>query len=89
MNHLGIPGDRKKLFFSASQKARMWDRWEVDYDDTRTLKPTATQSGGRQYLPKGLDLSGISQPRLNAIARRLNERPRKTSGYETPADRYR
>lgn len=43
----------------------------------------------RQYLPKGLDLSDISQPRLNAIARRLNERPRKTLGYETPADRYR
>ena len=32
----------------------------------------------RQYLPKGIDLSTYSQAKLNAIARRLNERPRKT-----------
>ena len=42
----------------------------------------------RQYLPKGIDLSGYSQPKLNAIARRLNERPRKTLHYETPAQRF-
>ncbi len=43
----------------------------------------------RQYLPKGLDLSGISQAKLNSIAKQLNERPRKTLPYETPAERYR
>ncbi len=43
----------------------------------------------RQYLPKGIDLSGYSQSKLNAIARRLNERPRKTLNYETPAARFR
>jgi IS30 family transposase len=43
----------------------------------------------RQYLPKGIDLSTYSQAKLNAVARRLNERPRKTLSYETPADCYR
>ena len=38
----------------------------------------------RQYFPKGTD----SQTKLNAIARRLNERPRKTLNYETPAERF-
>ncbi len=39
----------------------------------------------RQYLPKASDLSRPSQTELNAIARRLNTRPRKTLGYQTPA----
>jgi IS30 family transposase len=42
----------------------------------------------RQYLPKGIDLGEYSQAKLNAIARRLNERPRKTLDYETPAHRF-
>lgn len=40
----------------------------------------------RQYFPKDTDLAGYSQQQLNAVARRLNERPRKTLGYQTPAD---
>jgi len=42
----------------------------------------------RQYLPKGMDLSDIHQTKLNAIARRLNERPRETLGFETPAEHF-
>ena len=41
----------------------------------------------RQYFPKGTDLSTYGQPDLNVVAKRLNTRPRKTLGYETPADR--
>lgn len=42
----------------------------------------------RQYFPKGIDLSTYSQAKLNAVARKLNERPRKTLNYETPAERF-
>jgi IS30 family transposase len=41
----------------------------------------------RQYFPRGTNLSNISQAQLNAIALRLNQRPRKTPDFETPADR--
>jgi IS30 family transposase len=42
----------------------------------------------RQYFPKGMDLSNVHQNRLNAVARRLNERPRETLSFETPAERF-
>jgi IS30 family transposase len=42
----------------------------------------------RQYLPKGIDISNYSQAQLNAVARQLNERPRNTLGFRTPAEMF-
>ena len=42
----------------------------------------------RQYLPKGSDLSAYSQADLDAVALRLNTRPRKTLGFVTPAAKF-
>ena len=41
----------------------------------------------RQYLPKKADLTRYSQSDLDAIALRLNQRPRQTLGFHTPADK--
>jgi IS30 family transposase len=41
----------------------------------------------RQYFPKGTVLSGYSQTDLNKVALQLNQRPRKTLGYYSPADK--
>src|SRR5580698_2536108 len=41
----------------------------------------------RQYFPRKSDLSGYSQADLDKVAQRLNQRPRKTLGFETPASK--
>ena len=43
----------------------------------------------RQYFPRGTDLSGHSQAQLDQVALRLNQRPRKTLGFQTPASKLR
>jgi IS30 family transposase len=40
-----------------------------------------------QYFPKGMDLSNVRQNRLNAVARRLNERPREKLQFYSPAEK--
>jgi IS30 family transposase len=42
----------------------------------------------RQYFPKGIDMSVFSQAKLSAVARQLNERPRKTLQYQTSAEKF-
>ena len=42
----------------------------------------------RQYFPKGMDLSKVHQNRLNAVARELNERPRETLQFYSPAEKF-
>jgi len=41
----------------------------------------------RQYFPRGTDLSPISQAQLDQVSLRLNQRPRKTLGFQTPASK--
>lgn len=41
----------------------------------------------RQYFPKGTDLSGYSQAYLDKVALQLNQRPRETLGFDTPANK--
>ena len=43
----------------------------------------------RQYFPKRTDLSGYAQSDLDKVALRLNQRPRKTLGFQTPASKLR
>lgn len=51
-------------------------------------RPTNENTNGllRQYFPKGTDLSRWSEQEIQAVALTLNNRPRKTLGWKTPAE---
>jgi IS30 family transposase len=51
-------------------------------------RPSNENTSGllRQYFPKGTDFTRYGPEDLDAVARALNERPRKTLGYKTPAE---
>jgi len=51
---------------------------------------TAENTNGllRRYLPRKLDFSTLSQQELDTIAAELNERPRETLDWKTPAERF-
>jgi len=66
---------------------------QVDFCDSRSpwQRGSNENTNGplRQYFPRGTDLSRLSQAYLKKIALRLNQRPRKTLGFEAPTDRLR
>ena len=71
-------GLRRKRFHTGSVSS---GHWVTRTENTNGLL--------RQYFPRGTDFSRISQSYLNSIALRLNQRPRKTLGFETPAHKLR
>jgi len=84
-----LPYDRGKERAEHEQLAQRLAR-QVFFADPHSPWPRGTneQTHGllRQYLPKGTDLSPYTQRELNAIAHRLNTRPRKCLNVATPRE---
>ena len=75
------------------QRFNLGTNIEVYFCDPRSPWPRGSNENTnrllRQYYPKGTYLLIHSQAELNQVARQLNERPRKTLGFEIPAERFR
>ena len=74
-DYKGIEARTQALFYFA-RPYRSWERGSNENANGLI----------RQYLPKGVSLAGLSQHQCNAIARRLNLRPRKRLGFRTPLE---
>ncbi len=86
-----LPDDRGK---EMAEHERLADRLSIQvfFADPHSPWQRGTNENTtgllRQYLPKGTGLSGYTQRELNAIAQRLNTRPRKCLGFATPLEVY-
>lgn len=96
-----MPDDPRKFEFShpklkalllpeaEGDKSRQIDYWDAKagYTGFGLGAASGVIRDGERF-PKGTDLSVHSQASLNKVARQLNERPPKTLGFETPAERF-
>ena len=80
--------DRRNEFSRSSNRSR---GVQVYFCDSQSPWQRGTNENTnlllRQYFPKRTDLSGYSQAQLDRVALRLNQRPRKTLGFQTPASK--
>jgi IS30 family transposase len=80
-----------RIWFTAAQKSELWERWKQGRSISSISRALERRSkGGVQRIVSlhgGIAPSRISQAQLNAIALRLNQRPRKTLDFEAPSDR--
>lgn len=72
---------RPRIHYTDSQKALMWERWRQG-DSLQTIAQLFGRN--RSSIERILAETGGIRP----VARQLNERPRKTLNYETPARRF-
>lgn len=90
-------GLMKTLTWDRGQELAQHKRFTIDTDvQVYFCDPSSPWQRGsnentngllRQYFPKGMDLSPLTQEQLDEVARSLNTRPRKTLGFATPADK--
>jgi hypothetical protein len=67
----------KRFALSVIQKSDIWRRWKAGQ--------TLYEIGRAFDFPRGTDLSACSQAQLDQVSLRLNQPPRKTLGFQTPA----